>query len=132
MSDEPLTKTLILEIALPDFWAEDFDGEDMRAFYGDEDGSPLTPEQMMDALSEEAGMITGGHVRVITLTGSKGGNELQRMEGWIVGARVVPREPDHERTKDERLDDHEEEWVEQEHRRLRDEGEDIDVPGSVA
>ena len=117
MPETPLTKTLILEIALPDFWAEDFDGEDMRDFYGD--GAPLTPEQMLDALSEEAGFITGGHVRVLILTGSKGGNELQRMDGWIIGASVVARAPDHERAKDDRLDYYEERWAEQEARRLR-------------
>lgn len=122
MPEGPLTKTLILEIALPDVWAEDFDGEDMRQFYGDEDGSPLTREQLLEAVDNEMGMITGGHVRVVILTGSKGGDELQRMDGWIVGASVEPRASDHEGEKDERLDYYEEQWVEQEHRRLRDAG----------
>ena len=115
-----LTKTLIFEIALPDYYAEDIDPEDeiYREMYG-ADGAPLTPDELLDAISEECGMITGGHVRVLILTGSKGGNELQRMDGWIVGAKVVPRVADHERGKDERLDDYEQEWAEYEVRRLR-------------
>lgn len=115
-----LTKTLIFEIALPDFYAEDIDPDDeiYREMYGT-DGAPLTPEQLLDAVSEESGIISGGHVRVLIPTGSKGGNELQRMDGFIVGVKIVDREPDHEREKDERLDDMESEWAEHEARRIR-------------
>jgi hypothetical protein len=113
-------RTLIFEIALPDFYAEDLDPNDeiLCEMYG-EDDAPLTDEQMFDAISNESGLITGGHVRVLLLTGDKGGNELQRMDGWIVAAKVVPRAADHEREKDERLDDYEEHWAESEVRRLR-------------
>lgn len=113
MSGEALTKTLVLEIALPDFHAEDLDpdSESLREFYGDEDGLPLTPEQFLDAFLNESAIITGGHVRVLVLTGDKGGEGLHRMDGWIVGAKVVPRTAEHEGEKDERLDYHENEWA---------------------
>lgn len=118
-----LTKTLIFEIALPDFYAEDIDPNDelLREMYGNELGEPLDAERLFDAVSEESGLITGGHVRVLLLTGDKGGNDLHRMDGFIVGARVVPRTADHEREKDERLDDYEAMWVEREALRLRSE-----------
>ena len=120
MADE-LTKTLIFEIALPDFYAEDIDPEDeiYREMYAADGESPLTPDELADAISEESGMITGGHVRVVILTGSKGGEDLQRMDGFIVGAKVVPRLPDHEREKDDRLDWAEEAWAEHKARELR-------------
>lgn len=113
-----LTKTLIFEIALSLFYAEDLDEESLREFYG-ADGAPLTPEELTDAISNESGMITGGHVRVLILTGDKGGNDLQRMDGFIVGAKVVPRLPEHEREKDERLDYYEGEWIDAEARRRK-------------
>lgn len=116
---EPLTKTLIFEIALPDFYAEDLDpnSESLREFYGEE-GAPLTAEQMYDAVSNESGMISGRHVRVVLLTGGKGGDELQRLDGWIVGVTIVDRTVEHEGEKDERLDDYEEAWVQREARRM--------------
>jgi hypothetical protein len=51
------------------------------------------------------------------------------VDGFIVGARVVPREPDHEREKDDRLDYHEEQWVEEEARRLERESHSQAGPG---
>lgn len=115
-----LTRTLIYEIALPDFYAEDLDPADevLIEMYGTTEGQQqLTDEEMFDAITESSGMITGGHVRVMILTGSEAGNLLQVVDGFLVGGRVVPRVPDHEREKDDRLDDAEADYVQFEARR---------------
>lgn len=114
-----LTRTLIYEIALPDFYAEDLDPTDqvLIEMYGTTEGQQqLTDEEMFDAITESSGMITGGHVRVMILTGETG-NLLQVVDGFLVGGRVVPRVPDHEREKDDRLDDAEADYVQFEARR---------------
>ena len=87
-----LTKTLVLSIALPDFYAEDL-GEEADGFY---DGD------VMAALFEETGMLSLT-ARFFNLTGSKEGNELQDSRAVIVGAAVVERKPDHDEPEDERL-----------------------------
>lgn len=118
-----LKHTLVLEIALPDFNCDDYiedEGmvETLRMMLDTDDP---TPEQIGQQVLDDSGETSGGFVRLSILTGSKDGNELQRVDGFILGAKVVPRQPDHERERDERLIEHEERWVESEARRLREE-----------
>lgn len=138
MSDE-MKQTLILEIALPDYYAEDYRldrdeamAEALRLWFDVEDGADLTPEQLGAACLEDSGETSGGFVRLSLLTGSEGGNELQRVDGFIVGARVVPRTADHERERDERLIEHEEDWVRDEARRLDDDRGELDGVALIA
>jgi hypothetical protein len=91
-------RTLILEIALPDYYLEDWD-ETLSFYEGD--------EETLDIIQNESGLCSG-RVNLSILLGDKGGTFVERVKGQIVAARVVPREPDHELSDDERLDDLEE------------------------
>lgn len=118
MSESPLTgvrvqkQTLILEIALPDFYCEDYrvDGEDeiMNQTLREacESDSP-TPEQLGDVALEDSGLTTD-RINLSILLGSKDGNFLERVKGQLVGSRIVPRTSDHELSDDTRLDEYEE------------------------
>lgn len=105
---EALTRTLILEIAVPGFYAEDYtpDDEAVAMFLDLEDGEQATPEQLADTALEDSGLTTP-RVNLSLLLGSKDGNFLERVKGQLVGARIVPREADHELADDDRLDDQE-------------------------
>jgi hypothetical protein len=108
--ETPLTRTLILEIALPDFNAEDLDPDspEIREFYGTGDGQgAMTSEDVLGMVENESGLTTP-RVNLALLVGSKDGNFLERVKGQIIGARIVPREPSHELADDDRLDDAEE------------------------
>jgi hypothetical protein len=122
VSESPFERTLILEIALPDYYAEDYRldrdetmAEVLREFC---DSEHPTPEQLGEVCMEDSGETAGGFVRLSILTGSKDGNELQRVDGFIVSAKIVLREPDHDRERDERLIEYEEDWIRAEAERL--------------
>lgn len=99
-------RTLILEIALPDFMCDEYDfddpemGEILREFC---EGN-LNPEGLAEAALEDAG-LTSPRINLAILTGSKDGNFVERVKGQFLGARIVTREPSHELSDDTRLDE---------------------------
>jgi hypothetical protein len=112
MGDSTRTRTLILEIALPDFYCEDYrlDGNDpymnealTEALNGDEP----TPEWFGWQALQDSGLTTH-RVNLAILLGSKDGNFLERVKGQLVGQRIVARTPEHELSDDTRLDEYEE------------------------
>lgn len=107
-------RTLILEIALPEFNCEDYrlDGPDphMNEALADmlevTDSGP-TPEVFGWMALDDAGLTTS-RVNLSILLGSKDGNFLERVKGQLVGQRIVERTPEHELSNDDRLDYYEE------------------------
>lgn len=99
-----LTKTLLLTVALPDFYAEDLTRETADEFYGGD---------MLDMGHEEMGLLSGT-LRVFLMTGDKGGNDLHDARGVLVGLDVVDRVEAHDEPEDERLTDALAEWRERE------------------
>ena len=87
-----LTKTLLLTIALPDFWAEDIP-EDAAEFW---DGD------MMESVYSSAGLISDT-ARLFIMHGDECGNDLHAMRAVLVAADVVDRVPEHDAEEDERL-----------------------------
>lgn len=73
-----LTRLLVLEIALPDYYAEDLTPEAADEFM---DGD-------MDELIHGSLCLVTPHVRLIATTGDKGGTETQDVEGIVLGGRV--------------------------------------------
>lgn len=116
-----MTKTLVLEVALPDFNAEDYDLDDeimgpvLREFC--ETDEP-TPEQLGELVLDESGLCSP-RVKLSILLGDKGGTGIEHVTGQIVGARLIPRIGEHEATEDERVEAYEAEWIEREADRLR-------------
>lgn len=106
MRTEPLTRTLILEIALPGFYAEGYAPSEPIMQEWCESDDP-TPQQLADAALEDSGLTTP-RVNLSLLLGSKDGNFLEHVKGQIVGARIVERTPEHELSDDDRLDHYEE------------------------
>jgi len=111
---KPLERTLILEIAVPDFNCEDYrlDGPDRfmnealaEAAELDPDGA--TPEWFGWQALDDSGLTTH-RINLSILLGGKDGNFLERVKGQLVGQRIVERKPEHELSDDTRLDDHEE------------------------
>lgn len=107
-------RTLILEIALPDFHCEDYrlDGADpymnealAEAASFDPDGA--TPEWLGWQALDDAGLTTH-RINLSILVGGKDGNFLERVKGQLVGQRIVERKPEHELSDDDRLDFYEE------------------------
>jgi hypothetical protein len=90
-------RTLILEIALPDYYLEDWD-ETVEFYPGDAD--------TLEMIENESGLCSP-RVNLTLLLGGKDGTWAERISGQIVGARVVPRENEHELSDDSRLDDYE-------------------------
>ncbi|MEN6426071.1 MAG: hypothetical protein ABFE13_11950 [Phycisphaerales bacterium] len=90
MSD--LTKTLLLTIALPDFWAEDIPDDAAELWDGD----------MMEAVYSSAGLISDT-ARIFIMHGDECGNDLHLLRAVIVSADVVDRVPEHDVEEDERL-----------------------------
>lgn len=89
----PLAKTLLLTIALPDFYAEDITQAEADELYeGD----------LTDLVYEAMSLITHT-VRVTVATGSKSGNDFHSVRGVIQRAEVVDRENGHDQPEDERL-----------------------------
>jgi len=108
------SRTLILEIALPDFYCEDYrlDGPDpymnqalAEAVEYEPDGA--TPEWLGWQALDDSGLTTH-RVNLSILLGSKDGNFLERVKGQLVGQRIVERTPEHELSDDDRLDFYEE------------------------
>lgn len=91
MSDK-LTKTLLLTIALPDFWAEDIP----------EDAAEYWDGNMMESVYSAAGLVSDT-ARLFIMHGDECGNDLHAMRAVIVSADVVDRTPDHDSEEDERL-----------------------------
>ena len=91
-----LSKTLILTIALSDFWAEDMTQEQANEYY---EGN------MQNLIFDESGIIDLS-CRVILLHGDEVGTELFNMKGVILEADVVDRMPEHDDPEDERLTSH--------------------------
>ena len=87
-----LTKTLLLTIALPDFWAEDIP----------EDAAEMWDGDMMESVYSAAGLISDT-ARLLIMHGDECGNELHSMRAVIVAADVVDRTPAHNQPEDERL-----------------------------
>jgi hypothetical protein len=105
-------RTLILEIAVPDFHCEDYrlDGTDPyfnQALTEMLDGEEATPERLGWLALHDSGLTTS-RVNLSILLGSKDGNFLERIKGQLVGQRIVEREDRHELSDDTRLDDYEE------------------------
>ena len=111
-----LSRTLILEVALPDFNCDDYRvdaaapdeimAEVLREM-AEVEGVEITPEWLAEHALEDSGLTTP-RINLAILLGSKDGNFLERVKGQLVGARIVPRTPDHELADDDRLDDAEE------------------------
>jgi hypothetical protein len=110
----PQERTLILEIAVPDFNCEDYrlDGPDRymnealaEAAECDPDGA--TPEWLGWQALDDSGLTTP-RINLSILLGSKDGNSLERVKGQLVGQRIVERTPEHELSDDARLDEYEE------------------------
>jgi len=110
------SRTLILEIALPDFHCEDYrvDAEAPDEFMAEAlreaaeiDGVEVTPEWLGWQALDDSGLTTG-RVNLTILLGSKDGNFLERVKGQIIGQRIVERKAEHEISDDERLDEYEE------------------------
>lgn len=99
-------RTLIVEIALPDFMCDDYDFDDpeMGEILRDWCDGNLSPEGLAEAALEDAG-LTSPRINLSILTGSKDGNFVERVKGQYVGARIVPRDPSHELSDDTRLDE---------------------------
>ena len=87
-----LTKTLLLTIALPDFWAEDIPQDAAEYWDGD----------MVEAVYSAAGFISDT-ARLFIMHGDECGNDLHAMRAVIVSADVVERIPAHDEPEDERL-----------------------------
>ena len=105
-----LTRTLILEIAVPDFNCEDYrlDGPDRymnealsEAAELDPDGA--TPEWFGWQALNDSGLTTS-RINLAILLGSKDGNFLERVKGQLIGQRIVPRTAEPELSDDDRLD----------------------------
>jgi hypothetical protein len=97
---EKRTRTLLVTIALPDFYAEDLTKEASDEFYGgDWNGF------VYDAMS-----LISPTVRLLVATGDKGGNDLWDVRGVIVGSEVDGRADRYEEPEDERLTEMIEEW----------------------
>lgn len=94
-----LTKTLVLTIALPDFYAEDLPENADEYWDGD----------MSEAVSEAMSLITST-VRILVAHGDREGNSLFDMRAVIIARDVVDREPPHDEPEDERLTEMVEEW----------------------
>lgn len=116
-----LTKTLIIEIALPDFNAEEYDVLDEMMgpiLHEHFNGDTPTSEQLGELVLEESGLCSP-RVKLAVLLGDKGGTDIEHVTGQIVGARLVPRVAGHEATEDERVEEYEAEWIMREARRLK-------------
>lgn len=110
------SRTLILEIALPDFNCDDYrvdeDAPDefmveaLRDMAEAEDAE-ITPEWLGWQALDDSGLTTS-RVNLAILLGSKDGNFLERVKGQLVGQRIVERVPEHELSDDDRLDYYEE------------------------
>jgi hypothetical protein len=99
---EQLTKTLLLTIALPDFWAEDITPEHAEEYWeGDMREAALEP---MDLITMTA--------RLLIARGDMSGNDLVDSRAVIISADVVEREASHDEVEDERLSWMVEEWQE--------------------
>lgn len=112
MSD--FQRTLIVEIALPDFNCEDYrlDGPDPYMNQAliealEIEGAEPTPEWFGWQALDDSGLTTS-RINLSILLGSKDGNFLERVKGQLVGQRIVERTPEHELSDDDRLDDYEE------------------------
>jgi len=97
MSD--LTKTLVLTIALPDFFAEDLPENADEYWDGD----------MSEAVAEAMSLITST-ARLLIAHGDREGNSLFDMRAVIIARDVVDREPYHDEPEDERLTEMVEDW----------------------
>lgn len=90
-----LKRTLLLTIALPDYYAEDIDQAMADEFYGGD---------LSDTALEEMSLITTT-ARLLVAHGDKEGNTLIELRAVIVKADVVDRTPEHDQPEDERLAD---------------------------
>lgn len=97
LSMSELRRPLILEIALPDYYLDDWD--EIMGFYA-EDGEDVDAPEV---LSNESGLCSS-RVNLSLLLGDKGGTYVEHVKGQIVNARVVPRKVEHELSDDDRLD----------------------------
>ena len=107
-----LQRTLILEIALPDFNCDDYrtdaDAPDeimaeVLREAAEIEGVEVTPEWLAWQALDDSGLTTP-RINLSILLGSKNGNFLERVKGQLVGQRIVPRIPEHELADDDRLD----------------------------
>jgi len=89
-----LTKTLVLEIALPGFNAEDL-GDVIQSEY---DGDSLA------MLGENAG-VCSSRVNLSLLYGDKDGTEVMRIKGTLRSCSIDDRDVSHELSDDHRLDE---------------------------
>lgn len=87
-------RTLIFELALPDYYLDDWD-EILEFYDGDVD--------TYDAISNESG-LSSSDVKLGLLLGGKDGTWVEYVKARIIAAKVVPREAAHELIGDERLD----------------------------
>ncbi len=92
MTTPKLTKTVLVTVALPDFYAEDLEGTAEEMYDGD----------MTEAFFEEAGLISNT-ARLVNLSGDTEGNDLHSSRAVIVGVAVADRIPTHDEPEDERL-----------------------------
>lgn len=99
---EPLTRTLVLTIALPDFYVEDVTQDVADEFY----------EGNLGELAEEAMMLITHTARLFVATGDKGGKELHDARAVILRAHVLDRVQEHDHPEDERLTEMLAEWRE--------------------
>jgi hypothetical protein len=86
-----LRKSLLLTIAVPDFYADDLE-QSAECYDGD----------LTDAFYDNAGLISST-ARLSIMSGDMSGNDLHSMRAVLVSAAVVDRIPAHDEPEDERL-----------------------------
>ena len=91
MSKPAQSQTLLLTLAIPDFYADDL-AEAANFYDGD----------LTEAFYNEAGLISST-ARLSIMSGDKGGNDLHSMRAVLVSASVADRIPAHDEPEDERL-----------------------------
>lgn len=90
-----MRRTLIFEVALPDYYLDDWD--EVMTFY---DGDAST----LEMVSNESGLCDA-RVKLVLLVGGKDSTFAEWVNGVIVAARVVARKPEHDPPRDSRLDE---------------------------
>lgn len=86
-----LTKTLVLEIELPTFYAEDLASENFREWVRTAGGDPDNPHDFGQEVLHEIGEVYSG-LLTIKVSGEKD-SEIVRVPVLMRGARVEDRPP---------------------------------------
>lgn len=88
-----MTRTLVLTIALPDYYAEDITQAEADEWY----------EGDLAELALESMHLITPTVRILLATGDKGGNDLHEVRGVVLSVTARDREQGDDDPEDERL-----------------------------